>query len=83
MTLEKAPIIAFVATTAPAKAKLFYVETLGLKLVSEDAFALAFDAGGTMLRVATVKELKPAGYTVLGWLCRTSGGPFAISWRKA
>ena len=56
------------ATTAPARAKEFYGETLGLRLVSEDGFALTFDAGGTMLRVATVKELKPAGYTVLGWL---------------
>jgi catechol 2,3-dioxygenase-like lactoylglutathione lyase family enzyme len=68
MTLKTAPIIAFVATTAPARAKEFYAETLGLRLVSEDGFALTFDAGGTMLRVATVKELKPAGYTVLGWL---------------
>src|SRR5258706_14941693 len=68
MTLETAPMIAFVATTEPARAKKFYVETLGLRLVSQDGFALTFDAGGTMLRVATVKELKPAGYTVLGWL---------------
>ena len=62
------PIIAFVATTDQARAKQFYAKTLGLKLVSEDGFALAFDAGGTMLRVASVNELKPAGYTVLGWI---------------
>ena len=68
MKLETAPIIAFVATTEPARAKTFYTKTLGLRLISEDGFALTFDAGGTMLRVATVKELKPAGYTVLGWL---------------
>jgi hypothetical protein len=37
-------------------------------LISEDAFALAFDAGGTMLRVAIVKTLQPAGYTILGWI---------------
>jgi catechol 2,3-dioxygenase-like lactoylglutathione lyase family enzyme len=65
---KKFPIIAFVATTAPARAKKFYAETLGLRLVSEDAFALVFDAGGTMLRVAIVPELRPAGYTVLGWI---------------
>ena len=40
----------------------------GSVLVSEDAFALVFDAGGTMLRVATVRHLQPAGYTVLGWI---------------
>ena len=68
MTLQTAPVIAFVATTAPERAKQFYVEVLGLQLLSQDGFALTFDAGGTMLRLATVKELKPAGYTVLGWL---------------
>jgi len=37
-------------------------------MVSEELpFALVFDAHGTMLRVTVVKELKTAGYTVLGW----------------
>jgi catechol 2,3-dioxygenase-like lactoylglutathione lyase family enzyme len=65
--LKSAPITAFVATTDPARARKFYAKTLGLRLLSEDGFALVFDAGGTMLRVAIVKELHPAGYTVLGW----------------
>jgi catechol 2,3-dioxygenase-like lactoylglutathione lyase family enzyme len=66
--LQAQHIVAFVATTNPAGARNFYAKTLGLRLVSEDGFALAFDAGGTMLRVTTVRELQPAGYTVLGWL---------------
>jgi catechol 2,3-dioxygenase-like lactoylglutathione lyase family enzyme len=66
--LQSLPIVAFVATTDPKRAKAFYAKTLGLRLVSEDGFALAFDAGGTMLRVAIVKTLQPAGYTVLGWI---------------
>ena len=66
--LKSRPIVAFVATTDPQRAKAFYAKTLGLHLVSEDGFALAFDAGGTMLRVAIVKTLQPAGYTVLGWI---------------
>jgi catechol 2,3-dioxygenase-like lactoylglutathione lyase family enzyme len=66
--LKSRPIVAFVATTNPKRAKLFYAKTLGLRLVSEDGFALAFDAGGTMLRVAIVHTLQPAGYTVLGWI---------------
>lgn len=66
--LKSHPIIAFVATTNPARAKAFYAKTLGLRLVSEDGFALAFDAGGTMLRVAIVQTLQPVGYTVLGWI---------------
>ena len=66
--LKSRPVIAFVATTTPARARAFYSKTLGLRLVSEDAFALVFDAGGTMLRVAVVEQLQPAGYTVLGWI---------------
>ena len=66
--LKSAPIVAFVATASPAAAKKFYAKTLGLRLVSEDGFALSFDAGGTPLRVAIVQELRPAGYTVLGWM---------------
>lgn len=66
--LHSRPIVAFVATTDPPRAKRFYGKTLGLRLVSEDGFALVFDAGGTTLRVATVQALHPAGYTVLGWL---------------
>jgi catechol 2,3-dioxygenase-like lactoylglutathione lyase family enzyme len=66
--LKSRPIVAFVTTTDPKRAKVFFAKTLGLRLVGEDSFALAFDAGGTMLRVAIVKTLHPAGYTVLGWI---------------
>lgn len=65
--LKSMPIIAFVATTMPERAREFYANTLGLQLLSEDRFALMFDAGGTKLRVTAVKELQPAGFTILGW----------------
>jgi catechol 2,3-dioxygenase-like lactoylglutathione lyase family enzyme len=68
IVLTSSPIIAFVATTAPSRAKAFYTKTLGLKLVSEDDFALVFDAAGTMLRVAIVPQLQPPPYSVLGWI---------------
>lgn len=68
MALTSRPIIAFVATTDPVRARKFYAKTLGLRLVSEDHFALVFDAAGTMVRVAIVQALQPAGYTVLGWI---------------
>jgi catechol 2,3-dioxygenase-like lactoylglutathione lyase family enzyme len=64
---SSARIVAFVGTRNPESAKKFYQSTLGLKLVSEDQFALAFDVKGTMLRVSVVPELKPAKFTVLGW----------------
>jgi catechol 2,3-dioxygenase-like lactoylglutathione lyase family enzyme len=60
-------IMAFVATSNPPAARHFYRDVLGLELVSEDDFALAFDANGTMLRVTTVEEVRAAQYTVLGW----------------
>ena len=44
-------LVAFVPTTDPAKAKIFYKDILGLKLLSEDRFALEFDANGTVFRV--------------------------------
>jgi catechol 2,3-dioxygenase-like lactoylglutathione lyase family enzyme len=60
-------IIAFVATRDPERAKAFYGGTLGLRLVSEDAFAVVFDAAGVMLRVTKVEQVVVAPYTVLGW----------------
>ena len=66
--LGAAKLVAFVPTIDPAKARAFYEDVLGLRLV-EDAkpFALVFDANGTMLRVTTVRELHPDPFTVLGW----------------
>ena len=66
--LSDSPIMAFVATTQPDKARPFYQDVLGLRLTSDDAFALAFEVGGTLLRVAKVEQLQPAGYTVLGFI---------------
>ena len=60
-------IMAFVATRDFAAARKFYRDALGLHLVSEDPFALVFDARGTMLRVTAVQSMTPAPYTVLGW----------------
>jgi predicted enzyme related to lactoylglutathione lyase len=57
----------FIPTVNPAKAKEFYMNTLGLTLLSEDNYALEFDANGTLLRIATVPELTPHPFTVLGW----------------
>ena len=66
-SLGSQKLMAFVATRDPARARSFYRDTLGLRLLSEDRFALVFDANGTMLRVTTVHELALAKYTVLGW----------------
>ena len=60
-------LVAFVATRDSGRAKAFYRDTLGLHMVSEDEFALVFDAAGTMLRITSVQEVAAAKYTVLGW----------------
>lgn len=68
--LDSANLIAFVPTRDPAKARAFYQKTLGLKFVSEDPFALVFDANGVTIRIAnvsSVKNHKPASFTILGW----------------
>jgi catechol 2,3-dioxygenase-like lactoylglutathione lyase family enzyme len=74
--LEKLPIVAFVATTKPDLARAFYAETLGLTLISDDPFALAFDAHGTMLRIQKVDSFSPQRFTVLGW--QTSNLPATV-----
>jgi catechol 2,3-dioxygenase-like lactoylglutathione lyase family enzyme len=63
-------LIAFAATTSPARAKRFYRDVLGLRLVEETPFALVFDANGTMLRVTPVEKVVTGEYTVLGWHVR-------------
>jgi catechol 2,3-dioxygenase-like lactoylglutathione lyase family enzyme len=63
-------VIAFVPTREPDKARRFYEQTLGLKFVSADPFALVFDAHGVALRVvnvSTVKDFAPQPFTILGW----------------
>lgn len=67
MSLSNAAVCAFIATTDAVKARAFYAETLGLRLVEESPYALVFDANGTMLRVQKVAALTPAPYTALGW----------------
>jgi catechol 2,3-dioxygenase-like lactoylglutathione lyase family enzyme len=64
---KSAQIVAFVGTTDPDRARTFYRDTLGLRLVHEDGFALQFDVNGIMLRVTNVRQLQPAPFTVLGW----------------
>lgn len=58
---------AFIPTVKPGEAKSFYEDILGLKLLSEDNYALEFDANGTLLRVTIVEDFKPHPFTILGW----------------
>lgn len=59
--------MAFVATGDPERAKTFYRDVLGLRLVSDERYALVFDAGGTLLRIQKMREFRPQPFTALGW----------------
>jgi catechol 2,3-dioxygenase-like lactoylglutathione lyase family enzyme len=65
--LGSSKLVAFVGTADAKRARAFYADVLGLRLVSEDDFALVFDAGGAPLRVAIMPKVAAAPYTVLGW----------------
>lgn len=65
--LASEKIMAFVGVSNADSARAFYRDTLGLKMVSEDGFALVFDVQGVMLRVTLVKEVATQPHTVLGW----------------
>jgi catechol 2,3-dioxygenase-like lactoylglutathione lyase family enzyme len=65
--LRDAKIMAFVATADPERATTFYRDVLGLRLVSDERFAVVFDAGGTMLRIQKMRDLVPQPFTALGW----------------
>jgi catechol 2,3-dioxygenase-like lactoylglutathione lyase family enzyme len=60
-------LIAFLATTDAARARAFYEGVLGLSFVSDDDFAVVYDAQGIELRLQKVRELAPQPHTALGW----------------
>jgi catechol 2,3-dioxygenase-like lactoylglutathione lyase family enzyme len=67
-SLSAQDIVGFIPTVDAERARVFYRDTLGLPLVSDELpFALVFDANGAMLRVTVVPHLTPAPHTILGW----------------
>ncbi|MCB9271937.1 MAG: VOC family protein [Lewinellaceae bacterium] len=58
---------AFIPTVDPQEAILFYRDLLGFELMSEDDYAMEFNANGTLLRVTIVDEFVPQPFTILGW----------------
>jgi catechol 2,3-dioxygenase-like lactoylglutathione lyase family enzyme len=75
--LANADLVAFVPTRDPKRSRQFYEQMLGLEFVSEDPFALVFDAHGVSLRIANVSsvpDFKPAPFTILGWRVSSAEG---------
>lgn len=66
--LGSATVTALVGTNKPFEiAKQFYGETLGLKLVGEDNFAVVFAGKNASIRVSRVPAVTPAPYAVLAF----------------
>ena len=65
--LANGSVIGFVPTTDADRARIFYEKKLGLTFVSDDPFALVFDANGTTIRIVRVASYAPAAFTILGW----------------
>lgn len=65
--LGTSDLTVLVGTAHFDEARAFYRDTLGLAMLSEDPFALVFDANGTTLRLSRVGEFTPVPFAVLGW----------------
>lgn len=65
--LDKTRLMAFVATAHAERAKDFYQDLLGLRLIADEPYALVFDAHGTTLRVQKAGAFTPHPFTSLGW----------------
>lgn len=65
--LGSANVNVLIGTTRPEASKAFYQDTLGLKFIADDTFALVFDANGTPIRVSRVPAVMPSTYAVLGF----------------
>lgn len=65
--LAQTKLMAFVPTRDAKKARAFYVDTLGLKFLSEDPFAVMVEGAGIKVRLVRVENHEPAKFTILGW----------------
>ncbi|MGA7340022.1 MAG: VOC family protein [Terracidiphilus sp.] len=60
-------VVTFLLTQNPDAALKFYRDTLGIRFLRDDGFALVFDMMGTMLRIGRAPAFTAAQHTVLGW----------------
>jgi catechol 2,3-dioxygenase-like lactoylglutathione lyase family enzyme len=65
--LGSATITALVGTMKPEAAKAFYADTLGLKFIADDGYAMIFEGKNARVRVSRVPAMAPAQYAVLAF----------------
>lgn len=65
--LANATITALVGTMKPELSKAFYQDTLGLRFVTDDTYAMVFEGKNARVRVSKVPAIAPAQYAVLAF----------------
>ena len=65
--MEGAEVMGFIPTRDYKRARAFYVDTLGLTVVSQDEFALEVVSNGTHIRITKVAQFSPFPFTTFGW----------------
>lgn len=65
--LADSPAVAFLAVSDMKKARAFYEDVLGLKIVSDDQWAVVAEAGGVTIRITQPPERAIGNYTTLGF----------------
>ncbi len=66
-TLSACKMITFIPSANRGRAREFYKMVLGLRLVSEDEYALMFEVAGTYLRIINLPRVLSPSYTLAGW----------------
>ncbi len=65
--LADSKAVAFATVYDLDRARAFYEGVLGLKIVSQDAFAVMAEAGGVKVRISRAPVVVPQPYTVIGF----------------
>ncbi|MBS1798267.1 MAG: VOC family protein [Acidobacteria bacterium] len=65
--LAQCDLMGFIPITDAKRARAFYIDKLRLQFVSDDQFALVVRANGNDIRLAHMKTVTPAPYTICGW----------------
>jgi catechol 2,3-dioxygenase-like lactoylglutathione lyase family enzyme len=60
-------LMAFIPVGDLRAAQSFYADVLGLGVTDETPYAVVLDAGGTILRLTPVDDLRPQPFTIAGW----------------
>ena len=65
--LDTSKPIAFIPTADADRARPFFENTLNLRFLSDDGFALNFTTAGILLRIVRVGDFSPQIFTIFGW----------------